>query len=105
MNETNEKNKKRERNERQAVHIIVHGRVQGVGFRHFTKTNGQRLGLAGWVRNLSDGTVEIWAEGRRETLEKFIQKVQEGPSYANVSNLEIDWREPKNETATFRIRF
>lgn len=97
--------KKNEKNERQAVHIIVHGRVQGVGFRYFTKTNGQRLGLAGWVRNLSDGTVEIWAEGRRKTLDQFIQDVQRGPSHAHVSHLNVDWKEPTNETSTFRIRY
>ena len=97
--------KKKEKNERTAVHIIVHGRVQGVGFRYFTKTTGQRLGLAGWVRNLYDGTVEIWAEGRRKSLDQFIQDVQRGPSHSHVSNLEIDWREPKDETATFRIRY
>lgn len=99
------KEKMKEKNERQAVHIIVHGRVQGVGFRYFTKTNGQRLGLAGWVRNLSDGTVEIWAEGRRKTLEQFIQDVQRGPSHGHVSHLNIDWKAPKNETSTFRVRF
>ena len=56
-----------------AVHIIVHGRVQGVFFRASAQGRAVELSLVGWVRNLPDNTVEIHAEGDRENLELFIE--------------------------------
>ncbi len=75
----------------EAVHLCVHGRVQGVFFRDSTRKVAQGLGLAGWVKNRSDGSVEIHAEGDREKLEKLIEWCRHGPDMASVSNLDLNW--------------
>jgi acylphosphatase len=75
-----------------AVHakrIIVHGRVQGVGFRYFVQHIAARLGLAGDVRNCPDSTVEIVVEGDAKKVAELIKEVQRGPSLARVERLEI----------------
>jgi acylphosphatase len=73
-----------------AKHIIVHGRVQGVGFRYFVQRAGGRLGLTGNVRNCEDGTVEIVAEGNARRLADFIEEVRKGPSLSQVRWLDIN---------------
>ncbi len=73
----------------QARHIIVHGRVQGVGFRFFVQRAGSRLGLTGDVCNLPDGTVQIMVEGAPEVLAGFIREVKLGPPAAHVDRLEV----------------
>ena len=74
-----------------AAHIIVHGKVHGVCFRASTKTKALELSLIGWVRNLSNGTVEVHAEGSRDSLDKLIKWCQKGPPSANVSRCDLDW--------------
>ncbi len=74
-----------------AVHMVVHGRVQGVFFRASTQKKAEELGLAGWVKNRPDGTVEIHAEGQQETLEKLIEWCRQGPALASVSSIDLDW--------------
>ncbi len=69
------------------LHVIVHGRVQGVGFRWFVRTEARRLGLAGWVRNLPDGTVEMRASGIAQFLAALEQAIQHGPESAAVTKL------------------
>jgi len=88
-----------------AVHIIVHGHVQGVGFRSFVQIRALPLEIAGWVRNCADGTVEIWAEGPRNKLERLAQQVQKGPHHGSVDRLDIDWQQPKNLLRGFHIRW
>lgn len=70
------------------LHLTVYGRVQGVGFRVFARREASRLGLAGWVRNLDNGAVEIEAEGTEEALETFEQVLRNGHSYAKVEKIE-----------------
>jgi acylphosphatase len=94
-----------EQDEHAAVKIIVHGRVQGVGFRHYTRVNAQQMELTGWVRNRADGTVEVWAEGPKPTLEDFISVVREGPASSAVRRLETAWHSPKDEYQRFTIRW
>ena len=72
-----------------ARHIIVHGMVQGVGFRYFVQRSGKKLGLTGDVRNLPDSTVEIVVEGPIDRLETFIEEVRRGPAMACVERLDI----------------
>jgi len=72
-----------------ARRIVVRGMVQGVGFRYFVQRSGKRLGLAGNVCNLADGTVEIVVEGSPEVLEEFIGEVRKGPPAAQVKRVEI----------------
>lgn len=88
-----------------AVHIIVHGYVQGVGFRSFVQMQALPLDISGWVRNCADGTVEIWAEGPRPKLERLAQQVQKGPRHGSVNHLDIDWQPPKDLVRGFHIRW
>lgn len=68
-----------------AVHLRVTGVVQGVGFRWYVSQAARRLGLAGWVRNLDDGTVEIAASGEEQgMLDDFVGQVRRGPPAARV---------------------
>lgn len=71
----------------QTRHIIVTGKVQGVCYRDWTVQTAQRLGLAGWVRNLTDGTVEILACGDSDLLDQLEQECHKGPPAANVDNV------------------
>lgn len=73
------------------LRAIVHGRVQGVGYRHFAITRGERLGLEGIARNLADGTVEVQARGPRESLDIFIDELKQGPQFARVTNVDVNW--------------
>ena len=70
------------------VHLLVTGRVQGVGFRWFVRVAGRRLGLAGWVRNREDGSVELAASGSQEKLDELRKQVRRGPDAAQVTDVE-----------------
>lgn len=89
--------------EKQRVHILVSGRVQGVFFRDYTCRKAQSLGLTGWVRNLTDGRVEIIAEGEKEKLLELIETVKIGPPLAKVKDCVIRWQEFRNEFNDFQI--
>jgi acylphosphatase len=73
---------------RAALHLTIRGRVQGVGYRWWTAGEAQRLGLAGWVRNRRDGTVEILAIGAPDVLDKLAEACAQGPAAAAVSAVE-----------------
>ena len=88
-----------------AVHLIASGYVQGVGFRFFVRDQAASRGIKGWVKNLSDGTVEIVAEGEKEILEGFINKVKKGPMFGRVSELITEWIEPTKAFKNFSITF
>ena len=86
-------------------HIIVRGRVQGVGYRHFALQTARRLGLKGWVRNRINGTVEIVAQGKRAAIEAFLEALRRGPSMAYVTAVEATWEPPRpDEESLFRVR-
>ncbi len=68
----------------QAWKIRVLGRVQGVGFRYSARREAERLGLAGWVRNSPDGSVEIFVQGDDNPLDIFFSWLNRGPSYSHV---------------------
>ncbi|TDA26729.1 MAG: acylphosphatase [Archaeoglobi archaeon] len=72
-----------------AVEIYVSGIVQGVGFRYFTTRIARELGIKGFVKNLPDGRVYIYAVGEEESLEKFISTVRQGPPLAVVRDVEV----------------
>ena len=72
------------------VRVVVRGRVQGVGFRAATAYEARRLGVAGWVRNLPDGAVEVEARARAAAVDALVAWLAHGPSYAHVSGLDID---------------
>jgi len=87
----------------QAKHIVVHGMVQGVGFRYFVQRTGSRLGLGGNVRNLPDSTVDIVVEGDGRRVAEFIREVSRGPSMAHVDRLEVNDLEPTGSYHSFMI--
>ena len=86
-------------------HIILSGDVQGVGFRYHTLRSAEQLGLAGWVRNLSNGDVEIEAEGEEEALQVFLDDVREGPSWARVRDTDVADREETGARGGFEVRY
>ena len=69
-------------------HAVVRGRVQGVGFRWFVREAAHRLSLAGWVRNLPDGSVEVAADGDEESIEAFRASLVKGPAGASVARID-----------------
>lgn len=85
------------------LHIIVSGRVQGVFFRASTRQIATKLDLAGWVKNLPDGRVEIVAEGSPKNLETFLAWCQHGPERAQVTHLESKWLPTSNSFTVFDI--
>ena len=85
-----------------SIHLKIYGRVQGVFFRQSTVEKAHQLRLTGTVRNCSDGTVEIEAEGKDEMLSVFVDWCRQGPSRANVRQVDIHERPLKN-FAGFRI--
>src|SRR5207302_10638407 len=86
------------------VHIMVRGRVQGVGFRYFTATRARALGLGGSARNLATGGVEVIAEGERSAPEALIRALREGPPGADVRDLEVDWHHAPPRARAFPRR-
>jgi acylphosphatase len=70
------------------LHVVVRGRVQGVGFRWFVRERGRALGLSGWVRNLADGSVEVAASGEGRALERLRMSLGQGPPGAVVSTVD-----------------
>ena len=70
------------------IHVVVSGRVQGVGFRWFVLKTALELDLAGWVRNRSDGSVEVAADGEDERVRRFRGRLREGPPQAMVVSVD-----------------
>lgn len=68
-----------------AVHLYLHGRVQGVGFRHALCAQADAAGLAGWVRNRRDGSVEVVLAGNAAAVEQTVAWARVGPALARVS--------------------
>jgi acylphosphatase len=79
--------------------VRVRGRVQGVFFRVETRDRARSLGLGGWVRNCSDGTVEAVFEGNDERVRSMVDWCARGPSGATVESIDVDWEEPEGEHA------
>ena len=88
----------------QARRFLVRGRVQGVGFRWFVEREAHLLQIAGWVRNNSDGSVEVLAVGRAEQLSELRIRLQEGPRAARVDDIEESVVEPVAGLNSFQVR-
>jgi len=89
------------------VHMTVRGLVQRVGFRYFVARRAESYGLAGFVRNRPDGSVEIEAEGERTLLEQLVADVRRGPRSAQVTDLTLEWEDltgPGRHAPHFSIR-
>ena len=87
------------------AHVYVSGLVQGVFFRDYTRRWADSLGVKGWVRNLPDGRVEAVLEGEKDRVEALIQRMEEGPPYARVEQIEVEWENYQGEFSDFRIRW
>jgi acylphosphatase len=87
-----------------AVHVIVKGRVQGVGFRYFTQAAAHRQGIKGWVRNVANGDVEARATGPRPVLEVWLEELRKGPPLSRVDQLDVNWDEQPGDFLGFEIR-
>jgi acylphosphatase len=77
--------------------VIVRGSVQGVFFRAEARDRARTLGLAGWVRNVPDGTVEAVFEGEDEPVESMVEWCSRGPAGARVEKVDVDWSEPEGD--------
>lgn len=73
---------------RTAVHCIIHGRVQGVGFRAWTRKNAVAKTLDGWVRNLADGTVEAVFAGDEDAVSQMVETCRKGPVFSRVIRID-----------------
>ena len=87
-----------------SVHLVIQGRVQGVGFRYYVMRRAQALGLRGWVRNVWNGDVEIEAEGDRPALEQLAELVQSGPTSSHVDAVAATWSERPARYERFSTR-
>jgi acylphosphatase len=87
-----------------AVGLRVHGRVQGVWFRASAVTEAEHLGLRGWVRNLSDGSVEAHVQGAAAAIDDLIAWCRVGPSGAEVTEVEVAATDSDDTLTSFRIR-
>jgi len=86
------------------LEAVVIGKVQGVGFRNYVLEKGTKLGLCGYAKNLSDGTVEIIAEGDLTRLVDFLSAIVDGPMLSRVDRVKKNWAEHTGTFANFSIR-
>ncbi|HZW37317.1 MAG: acylphosphatase [Deltaproteobacteria bacterium] len=84
--------------------VVVSGRVQGVCFRAATREVAVRCGVCGFVRNLPDGRVEAVLQGDRDTVERIVAFMREGPPGAHVEAADVEWRSPSEAWVGFIIR-
>ncbi|MCW3982440.1 MAG: acylphosphatase [Candidatus Bathyarchaeota archaeon] len=87
------------------AHLLVNGRVQGVYFRQNTKTQAQRHGVKGWVKNLEDGRVEAVFEGDESAVKALVEFCHKGPAGAVVTAVSVEWQPFKAEFKTFDILY
>jgi acylphosphatase len=86
------------------LEAVVHGRVQGVGYRIFVIRQATRLGLTGWVANEPSGRVRCVAEGPRDALETLLGILRAGPAGAAVERVDASWSPPSGSFADFDVR-
>ena len=85
------------------AHVRIRGRVQGVFFRAEARSRAESLGLAGWVRNAEDGSVEAVFEGDEARVRSMVDWCRRGPSGARVDEVEVESEEPREERG-FHVR-
>ena len=87
-----------------ALRAVVHGRVQGVGFRFYVIEIATNLGLTGYARNQGNGTVEVVAEGPQAGLDALLAELRRGPALARVDRVDASWAAFAGEYEGFRVR-
>jgi len=85
------------------LHAIVKGNVQGVGFRVFTRGAALRHKCTGWVRNLENGNVEVYAEGDELDLTELLTDLYKGPPWAHVADIDMRWETRERQYDSFTI--
>lgn len=75
------------------AHVYISGFVQGVGFRNFVRSKARKMGIAGWVRNLTDGRVEAVFQGEREDVMKLISICKRGSFFSKTTDIVVEWEE------------
>ncbi|MDD5190085.1 MAG: acylphosphatase [Dehalococcoidales bacterium] len=86
-----------------ALKAVVTGRVQGVYYRVFAERHARQLQLQGYVKNLRDLSVEVYAEGSKNQLQQLLERLKEGPPGARVDDMEITWLEPRHNYHGFTV--
>ena len=86
------------------IECVVQGRVQGVGYRDYVAMAAAECGVAGWVKNQSDGTVRVCAQGTPDAVKAFIEYVHEGSVMAAVEKVGIEWRSAEQVFDDFSVR-
>ncbi|MGH9363190.1 MAG: acylphosphatase [Thermoanaerobaculia bacterium] len=89
--------------ERARARAVVTGLVQGVSFRACARAEAEKLGVSGWVKNRSDGSVEVLAEGPRAAVERLLAWCRRGPTFARVDEVRVAWEEPAGEFTRFEV--
>jgi acylphosphatase len=93
-----------ESGDRERAHVYISGQVQGVFFRDSTREKAEQLGLAGWVRNLPDGRVEALFEGPSESVREMVRWCEEGPSHAEVGDVDSEFEASQGGLTGFEVR-
>jgi len=86
------------------LHVIVHGKVQGVWYRAWTRDTANEMGVTGWVRNMTSGDVEATAYGDAVLLEQFLTRLWDGPPLARVTAIDTEWSESNDTFKGFEVR-
>lgn len=87
------------------LHAVIHGVVQGVGFRFFVIRLARKLNLTGWVRNMGYDKVETLAEGAKDALNAFLDELRIGPSSARVTRVDVEWQPYTGEFDRFDVTY
>jgi len=87
------------------LHIIVSGKVQGVGYRYFSQMKAVQYGVTGWAKNLADNSVEIVAVGSRDQLDPFVEELRIGNPFSKISDMEITESEVTEQFNSFTIKY
>jgi acylphosphatase len=90
---------------KKAIHMIIKGRVQGVGFRWFAVDNARKMNVTGYVKNLLSGDVEVVAEGDEAQLDAFYALISKGPPFSHVTDVGLKDREVSGEFKEFYVEY
>lgn len=82
---------------------LISGKVQSVGYRDFAQVQAKECGITGWVKNNSDGTVSVLAQGLPDDMKRYIEELHEGSVLAKVLSVSVDWGTPKEPFSDFVV--